>query len=105
MTPPYQIHPGQHLAEILEELGITQYRLAKTMDVPPGRINEIIRGRRAISPETSVRLGKALGMSSDYWGRLQLQYDTWMASEEVDLERIDDLSSREEEPDDPSPSP
>ena len=100
MTPSHQIHPGHHLAEIIDELDISQYRLAKTMDVPPGRINEIIHGRRAISPDTSVRLGKALGTSPDYWGRLQNQYDTYMAGEEVDLERIDDLSSRDEEPDD-----
>ncbi len=74
-TRMQRVHPGVHLADAIEELGLTQYRLAKTINVPPGRMNEIIRGRRAISPETSVRLGQALGMSSTYWLDQQRKHD------------------------------
>ena len=54
------IHPGEHLAEILDELGISQYRLAKAIDVPPRRINEIVHGRRSITADTALRIGQAL---------------------------------------------
>jgi addiction module HigA family antidote len=67
-------HPGRHLAEMLEELGITEYRLAKAMHVPPRRINEIVQGKRAVTADTALRLGRALGMSADYWINLQARY-------------------------------
>ena len=50
------IHPGEHLAEFLDELGISQYRLAKVIGTPPRRINEIVHGRRSITADTAVRL-------------------------------------------------
>ena len=49
------IHPGEHLAEFLDELGISQYRLAKVIGTPPRRINEIVHGRRSITADTAVR--------------------------------------------------
>ena len=52
MTATTSIHPGEHLAEILDELGISQYRLAKTIGVPPIRINEIVHCRRSITADT-----------------------------------------------------
>lgn len=67
-------HPGRHLAEMLEELGITQYRLAQAIHVPPRRINEIVHGKRAITADTALRLGRALGMSPDFWMNLQSRY-------------------------------
>lgn len=67
-------HPGRHLAEMLEELGITQYRLAQAMHVPPRRVNEIVHGKRAITADTALRLGRALGMSPDFWMNLQARY-------------------------------
>ncbi|MEM8489176.1 MAG: HigA family addiction module antitoxin, partial [Bacteroidota bacterium] len=69
-------HPGQLLVrDYLKPLGISQNKLAKAMAVPAGRISEIINGKRAISAETSLRLGKALGMSEKFWFNLQADYD------------------------------
>lgn len=67
-------HPGRHLAEIIEELGITQYRLAQAIHVPPRRINEIVQGKRAMTADTALRLGRALDMSPDFWMNLQSRY-------------------------------
>ena len=61
------IHPGEHLAEFLDELGISQYRLAKVIGTPPRRINEIVHGRRSITADTAVRLGQALGITPEFW--------------------------------------
>lgn len=70
------IHPGEILNdEFLEPLGITQYRLAKTIGVPARRINEIIHGQRRITPDTALRLSKALGLSERYWMNMQAEYD------------------------------
>ena len=57
------IHPGEHLAEILAELDISQYRLAKAVGVPAVRINEIVHCRRSVTADTALRIGKALGSS------------------------------------------
>ena len=65
------IHPGEHLAE----LGISQYRLAKEIHVPPRRINEIVHGKRAITADTALRLGRFFGMEPGFWMNLQTRYD------------------------------
>lgn len=71
------IHPGEVLLEeFLIPLGISKYRLAKTIHVPAMRISEICAGRRSISPDTAIRLGKAFGTSSGFWLGLQADYDT-----------------------------
>lgn len=72
---PGPIHPGIHLAEILNELGISQHRLAKTIGVSPIRIDQIVRGRRAITADTALRIGKALNMTPNFWLNLQRMYD------------------------------
>jgi len=78
--PP--IHPGEVLLEeFLRPLAISQYRLAQVIDVPPRRINEIVHGKRAISPDTALRLSRALGTSDRFWINLQTHYDL-----EVELE-------------------
>lgn len=64
MTATEPIHPGEHLAEIMEELGITQYRLAKTIGVPQIRIHDIVHRRRSITADTALRIGQALGIVS-----------------------------------------
>ena len=70
------ITPGEILLEeFLIPLGISQYRLAKTIGVPPRRINEIVHGRRRITPETALRMSRALGLSDRYWLNIQLDYD------------------------------
>ena len=70
------IHPGEVLLEeFLKPAGITQYRLAQTISVPARRINEIVHGKRAISPDTALRLSRALGTSDRFWMNLQSRYD------------------------------
>ncbi len=69
------IHPGQHLAEFLAEYEISQYRAAKDMDVPARRINEIVHGKRRISADTALRLGRYFQTTARFWLNLQAQYD------------------------------
>ena len=70
------VHPGEILLEeFLAPLGISQYRLAQAISVPPRRINEIVHGKRAISPDTALRLSRALGTSDRFWMNLQSRYD------------------------------
>ncbi|MDP2643414.1 MAG: HigA family addiction module antitoxin [Desulfobacterales bacterium] len=72
--PP--IHPGEILmGEFLEPMGISQYRLAKDISVPPRRINEIVHGKRSITADTALRLGRFFGMSPQFWLNLQTRYD------------------------------
>lgn len=70
------VHPGEILlAEFLEPLEISQYRLAKAIRVPPRRINEIVHGDRSISADTAIRLARYFGTSERFWLNLQAQYD------------------------------
>lgn len=69
------IHPGEHLAEFLAEYGLSQYRLARDIGVPPRRINEIVKGLRAITADTALRLGRYFGVSPRFWLNLQAGYD------------------------------
>ena len=85
------IHPGEHLAEILDELGISQYRLAKAIGAPPRRINEIVHGRRSITADTALRIGQALGMTPEFWLNLQKLYDLDVARSSIDIENIESL--------------
>ena len=85
------IHPGEHLSEILNELGTTQYRLAKTIGVPPVRINDIVHCRRSITADTALRLGQALAMSAEFWMNLQRVYDLDVARASTDTSWIEPL--------------
>jgi len=70
------IHPGELLlADFLEPLGLSQYRLAQDISVPPRRINEIVHGMRAISADTAIRLERYFGTSERFWLNLQARYD------------------------------
>ena len=70
------IHPGEILLEeFLKPLGISQNKLAREMQVPPRRINEIIHGLRSVTADTDLRLSRALGVSEGYWLGLQTDYD------------------------------
>ena len=72
--PP--IHPGEILnLEFLEPLGVTQYRLAKDINVPPRRINEIVKGTRSITANTALRLARYFGTTERFWLNLQTTYD------------------------------
>src|ERR1700704_5454816 len=87
--PP--IHPGEILLEeFLVPLGITQYRLARDTGVPPRRINEIVRGSRAISANTALRLGRYFGTSERFWLNLQTHYDL-----EIERDRLGKRLQRE----------
>ena len=91
MSAPNPIHPGEHLAEIMDELGITQYRLAKTIGVPPIRIHDIVHCRRSITADTALRIGRALGMTPDHWLNLQRMYDLEVARAKTDIGAIEPL--------------
>ena len=70
------VHPGHVLmADFIEPLGITRYRVAKAAGVQQRRIDEICRGERAVSPETAIRLGLSFGVEPQFWLNLQAQYD------------------------------
>ena len=87
--PP--IHPGEILLEeFLKPLGLSQYRLARDISVPPRRINEIVLGKRSISPDTALRLSRFFGLSDRFWMNLQARYDL-----EVEKDRLADRLDRE----------
>ena len=92
MTTATPIHPGEHLAEILEELGVSRYRLAKAIGVPPIRINDIVHCRRSITADTALRIGKALGMTPEFWLNLQRMYDLDVARASTDTSAIEPLA-------------
>ena len=70
------VHPGEILLEeFLKPYGISQYRLAQDIGVPPRRINEIVHGKRAISADTALRLSRYFGLSERYWMNLQARYE------------------------------
>ncbi|HZA06005.1 MAG TPA: HigA family addiction module antitoxin [Propionibacteriaceae bacterium] len=88
------VHPGEILLEeFLAPLRISQYRLAQAIGVPPRRINEIVHGKRAISPDTALRLSRALGTSDRFWMNLQTRYDLEVQLEAhgAELDRINRL--------------
>ena len=85
--PP--IHPGEILIEeFLKPMGISQYRLAKDISVPPRRINEIVHGKRSISADTALRLGRFFGISPQFWLNLQTRFDLEV-TEDLLAERLD----------------
>ena len=85
------VHPGEHLEEILTELGVSQYRLAKAIGVAPIRINEIVHRRRSITADTALRVGRALGMTPEFWLNLQRMYDLDLARASFDGDAIEPL--------------
>ena len=85
------IHPGEILLEeFLRPLGLSQYRLAKEVSVPARRINEIVRGLRAISADTALRLARYFGTSERFWLNLQARYDL-----EIEKDRLGPRLQRE----------
>ncbi len=69
------IHPGEILGDELEELGLSSAELARLIEVPANRVSQIISGRRAISADTALRLGRYFGTSADLWMNLQKTYE------------------------------
>jgi antitoxin HigA-1 len=77
------IHPGEHLAEQLEELGMSAAELSRGIKVPTNRITQIISGRRSITGDTALRLGHFFGTSAEFWLNLQKLYELRVAEREV----------------------
>jgi addiction module HigA family antidote len=77
------IHPGEHLAEQLEALGMSAAELGRRLRVPPNRITAILNGRRAVTGDTALRLGHFFGNSPQFWLNLQAIYDLRTARERV----------------------
>ena len=77
------IHPGEHLAEELEALGMSAAELARQLKVPTNRITEIINGQRAITGDTALRLGHFFGTSPQFWLNLQSLYELRLAEQKV----------------------
>ncbi len=82
LYPP--IHPGEVLMEdFIREFGITQNKLAVSIGVPPRRINEIVHGKRAITADTALRLGRYFGMPPQFWLNLQTRYELELAEDRM----------------------
>ena len=85
------VHPGEILMEeYLRPMGISQYRLAKEISVPPRRINEIVHGKRAITADTALRLSRFLGSTELFWVNLQTRYNM-----EIEKDKLADRLERE----------
>jgi addiction module HigA family antidote len=80
------IHPGDVLADELEEIGMSPTELARQLSVPANRISQIIKGKRAITGDTALRLGHWLGMSPQFWLNLQSAYDLRIAESQAGAE-------------------
>jgi antitoxin HigA-1 len=79
----FSIHPGQILrTEFMEPLGLTAYRLAKELRISAPRVNDLIRGKRGITADTALRLGRYFGNSAQFWIGLQSGHDLWVAARE-----------------------
>jgi addiction module HigA family antidote len=88
------IPPGEVLdEEFLKPLGVTQYRLAKAIAVPPRRINEIVHGKRAITTDTAWRLGQYFGTTPQFWLNLQTGYELRRLEREGALPKIEPLAA------------
>jgi len=88
------IHPGEVLIEeFLGPMGISQYRLAKDISVPPRRINEIVHGKRSITADTALRLSRFFGTTERFWMNLQARYDL-----EVEKDRLGSRLDAEVQP-------
>ena len=88
-VPP--VHPGEVLLEeFLKPLDISQYRLAKDINVAPRRVNEIVQGKRSISADTALRLARYFGTSDRFWLNLQARYDL-----EIEKDRLGKRLERE----------
>jgi antitoxin HigA-1 len=76
------IHPGEVLADELEETGLSAKKLADVLDVPPNRLYQLIAGKRSMTADTALRLSRYLGMSADIWMNLQSAYELDLARQQ-----------------------
>ena len=93
-------HPGEMLlGEFLHPMALTQRELADAIHVPYQRVNDIVNGRRSVTPSTALRLAKFLNMSADFWMNLQLRWDLYHAQQEemAILKKFEPLVCHEDE--------
>ncbi len=91
--PP--VHPGEVLQEeFLQPMGISQYRLAKDTGLAPRRVNEIVHGKRAVTANTALRLGRYFNMPAQYWMNLQSHYDLEVESDKLGKRLETEVHSR-----------
>ncbi|MEA2938827.1 MAG: antitoxin HigA [Alphaproteobacteria bacterium] len=90
------IHPGEHLAEELKELGISAAELSRQLDVPVNRVTGIINGQRSVTADTALRLGHWFGTSPEFWLNLQTLYELRLARQKVGdrVEKLPKLTDR-----------
>jgi len=89
MAKAFAIHPGEILKEeFMAPLGLTPYRLAKELHVSPPRMNDIVRGKRAVSADTAIRLGIYFGLPAQFWMNLQTDYDLRLAKSAKALQYV-----------------
>jgi addiction module HigA family antidote len=89
------IHPGEHLAEELTELGIGAAEFSRRIGVPTNRVTQILHGRRSITGDTALRLGHFFGMSAEFWLNLQSRYELRLAERKVgdEIKRLPTMAS------------
>ena len=89
MAPMGPIHPGEYLAEHLEELGLSHAQFAEVLGVTPYRVSQIMNRRAPITADLAVRIGRAFGQSAEFWMGLQQMYDLEVARATVDVSAIE----------------
>ena len=101
------IHPGEHLAEQLEALGISAAELGRSLQVPGNRISQIVSGQRNITGDTALRLGHFFGTSPQFWLNLQATYDLRVAETKTGatIKRLPTLMARRKRQSDGQPPP
>lgn len=77
------IHPGEYLAELLEELNVSQTQFARLIGVSPGRVHAVVKGLRPVTAELALLFGRAFGQSAHYWLNLQTEYDLKVAEKQL----------------------
>jgi addiction module HigA family antidote len=94
--PRTAIHPGEHLAEELEELGLSAAELSRQIAVPVNRVTGIINGQRGVTADTALRLGHWFGTSPEFWLNLQSLYELRLARAEIGdrVEKLPKLTAR-----------
>jgi addiction module HigA family antidote len=80
------IHPGEHLRDELDELGLSARAFARLLDIPVNRVTQILNGQRGVSADTALRLSRYFGTSAEFWMNLQQTYELRIAEQEAGRE-------------------
>src|SRR5580765_2091251 len=101
--PRTPIHPGEILADELEEIGLSAKKLADVIEVPPNRLYQLLAGKRKVTADTALRLSQYFGMSADFWMNLQSAYELDLARQQVG-KAIQRIPKRSDLPAEPRPA-